>query len=348
MTVVDGIATSGLTSRLPRELRTLIQEPGTRTVLLSSSKDTNPKATILVLPEGASVPSLAIKVPLTDGAVSSISREAAALRDLHALGLGALTSTVPRCLDLVEHAGRVVLVSSAVTGTPLSVGYHAWRHTARPAAVLADFRLAGDWLAQLQEVRTGDGAPEEGVARWAARLAARWVEDPATPRVLDAVAEVADRLSAAASPQTPVHGDFWFGNVLRGDGHVSGVVDWESATTKGDPLRDLARFVLSYSLYLDRHTKPGFPVRGHLGLRAKRWGDGVRHALLGRGWYPDLVRDFLVAGLSRRGLPERLWFDVALAGVAEVAATSDHDDFARRHRDLVLDLFARRDEAVRR
>jgi hypothetical protein len=33
-----------------------------------------------------------------------------------------------------------------------------------------------------------------------------------------------------------------------------------------------------------------------------------------------------------------LWRDALLAGLAEVAATADHPDFAARHRDLVLQL----------
>ena len=60
-----------------------------------------------------------------------------------------------------------------------------------------------------------------------------------------------------------MHGDFWFGNLLTRDGVVSGVVDWEHAAAQGSPLRDAVRFVLSYSLYLDRHTRPGRRVLGH-------------------------------------------------------------------------------------
>ena len=90
-----------------------------------------------------------------------------------------------------------------------------------------------------------------------------------------------------------MHGDFWFGNLLVAGDAVTGVVDWENGGVTGCPLRDLARFPLSYSLYLDRHTRPGHRVLGHRGLRRDGFGAGVRYALLGSGWLPDLVRGFL-------------------------------------------------------
>jgi aminoglycoside phosphotransferase (APT) family kinase protein len=136
-----------------------------------------------------------------------------------------------------------------------------------------------------------------------------------------------------------VHGDLWFGNVLAA-GHVTGVVDWEAGAVRGDPVRDLARFVLAYALYLDRHTPPGRRVRGHPGLRAGHWGAGVAYAIDGTGWFPDLARGFLDQGLRRLGLPGALWRDVALAGLADVAATADHAAFALAHLRLLRHLLA--------
>ena len=58
-----------------------------------------------------------------------------------------------------------------------------------------------------------------------------------------------------------MHGDYWPGNLLLHRGRVSGVVDWEAGALAGEPLRDVVRFVLSYALYLDRHTRAGRPGR---------------------------------------------------------------------------------------
>ena len=82
-----------------------------------------------------------------------------------------------------------------------------------------------------------------------------------------------------------MHGDFWFGNLLVAGDAVTGVVDWENGGVTGCPLRDLARFPLSYSLYLDRHTRPGHRVLGHRRLRRAGFGPGVRYALLGEAGY---------------------------------------------------------------
>ena len=145
------------------------------------------------------------------------------------------------------------------------------------------------------------------------------------------------RLRLNQVPRTVVHGDFWFGNILVSGGRVSGVVDWEAATTRGEPVRDLVRFANMYALYLDRRTRRGRRVAGHRGLRADRWGAGLEYAIGGTGWFPTIYRRFLEDGLARLGAEPKSWRDAALAGVAEVAALTDHGDFARFH----LELFRR-------
>jgi aminoglycoside phosphotransferase (APT) family kinase protein len=112
---------------------------------------------------------------------------------------------------------------------------------------------------------------------------------------------------------------------------VTGVVDWEEAELRGEPLRDLARFALTYALYLDRHTHPGALVAGHPGLHANAWGCGIDYLLYGNGWICDLLRAFLRLGMRRLGVPGDLWREAVVAGVAEVAARADDEDFARAH-----------------
>jgi hypothetical protein len=95
---------------------------------------------------------------------------------------------------------------------------------------------------------------------------------------------------------------------------------------------------VSYALYLDRHTRPGRRVRGHRRLRADRWGAGLAYAVAGEGWFPDLVRDYLMDALARLGVPTGLWREVLIAGIADVIATADHPEFARNHLDLLISL----------
>jgi hypothetical protein len=144
-----------------------------------------------------------------------------------------------------------------------------------------------------------------------------------------------------------VHGDLWCGNVLVRDGAVSGVVDWEEAELRGEPLRDLARFALTYALYLDRHTRPGARVAGHPGLTAGTWGCGIDHLLSGSGWICDLLRAFLRLGMRRLGVPGELWPEVIVAGLAEVAARADDDRFARHHLRVLARMPARTQPGAR-
>ena len=46
----------------------------------------------------------------------------------------------------MSHEGRSALVSTALLGTPMTVGYHGWHHTARRRHVRRDFAAAGVWL----------------------------------------------------------------------------------------------------------------------------------------------------------------------------------------------------------
>lgn len=335
-------------------LRTAVREhlgaAGGRLVVVAMSRDENPKATVLAFPPGAASPRLAIKVALSAGARSSVAAEAGALRRLAECDPDLVGTTAPRLLGDHHDDGGAVMVTTAQPGVPMAVDYHRWRHTARPVAVHDDFRCAGRWLDALAAVPapeepwtyaagpararavTGTSVAEALVARWPASASARLLAD----RVASGVALLSD-----GRPSSVVHGDFWCGNVLRRGGAVTGVIDWEHASFADEPLRDRARFALSYALYLDRHTPPGRRVTGHPALVAGRWGEGVRYAFSGRGWFPSLVRTFVSDGLRATGRDPGLWREVLLAGLAEIAATSDHELFARQHLGLASSLAGR-------
>ncbi len=316
----------------------LLDVPGTRTLVLSGSKDPHPKVTVLVVPPGQEQPTLALKVATTPAAGQAVRREAAVLRSLHGLGRSVVHETVPRCLDLLEVDGLPVLVATVLPGRPLAVDYHRWRHTARPSKVGAELRAVTAWLTRVQAVGSG---PERPLGATACELALGWAAREPDDRLQVEVTRLRERLGQHGVAGTLVHGDLWCGNVLTGDGSVTGVVDWEAGSIGGEPLRDHVRLVLSHALYLDRHTRPGRRVAGHPGLRAGPWGEGVRYALLGTGWYPDAVRLLLQEALLRHRLPPRLWYDLALSGLAEAGAVADHPDFAAHHRALLLDLATR-------
>jgi hypothetical protein len=322
-----------MTMAPPRTLAAFVDQVGGRAACLAMSRDPNAKVTILLFPPGAERPAYVAKVPTTDAAALSVARESERLAEVGDLVPGPVSATIPKFVTTVEHLGRPVLVMTALPGRSMLAAYHSWRHTARREAVAADFSAAGDWLTGLNGAVGGIGQASvaemlDGVADLLGR---RFGGQPGTDSDLAALAALRGRLEGQRTPQSAVHGDFWAGNLLAERGRVLGVIDWEHACLAGSPVRDLARFATSYSQYLDRHTRPGRRVAGHPGLRAVRWGAGVEYAIDGAGWYPDLVRSFVMSGLGRLGAAPSCWRDVLLADLATTAAHADHDEFARRH-----------------
>lgn len=322
-----------MTMAPPRTLAAFIDQAGGRTACLAMSRDPNAKVTILVFPPGEARPAYVAKVPTTDTAALSVERETARLSEVGDRVPGPVNATIPKLVATVDHLGRPALVMTALPGQSMLAAYHSWRHTARRAAVAADFAAAGDWLAALHGAvgETGQVSVAQMLDGVADVLGRRFDGQPGIDADLAALAALRGRLDGQRTPQSVVHGDFWVGNLLTEGGRVLGVIDWEHAAPVGSPVRDLARFATSYSLYLDRHTRPGRRVAGHPGLRAGRWGAGVEYAIDGTGWYPDLVRSFVMSGLERLGASPACWRDVLLADLATTAAIADHDEFARKH-----------------
>lgn len=309
--------------------------PITPGLLMCASRDTDAKMTWI----STGPAPLAVKVPVTPAAGDAVRAEGEALRALADLPISeSLRRTLPRVVGTPTWDGLPVLVTTALPGVSLATSYHRWGHTARRRRVHADLRLAGDWLGRLQAETSRSLVAEPWGDRVVRAVARRWDGSTEADRALERLGSAAAQVDACAPAATAVHGDFWFGNVLVARGAVSGVVDWESGAPTGSPLRDLARFAVSYALYLDRHTRLGGRVSGHRGLRRGSAGGGIRHALLGRTWLAVEVQEFLRAGLRRRGLPERLWYPVAVIGLGEVAAQAGEDAFALDHLRLLADL----------
>ncbi len=328
----------------PQTLAAFIDQAGGRAACLAMSRDPNAKVTILLFPPGATRPAYVAKVPTTDAAARSVEREAGQLADVGSRALGPVSTTIPKVVATVEHLARPVLIMTALPGQSMLAAYHSWRHTAKREVVDADFRAAGSWLARLYDAaawsqRASLARLLDGVADAISR---RFGSQPGADADVEDLAALRDRLADYWAPQSIVHGDFWPGNLLVDGGRVLGVIDWENACLTGSSARDLARFATPYSLYLDRHTRPGRPVAGHPGLRAGRWGAGVEYAIDGAGWYPAVARSFVMTGLERLGVSASCWRDVLLADVAATAATADHDEFARHHLLLFRRLTGRR------
>ncbi|MGZ4493537.1 MAG: phosphotransferase family protein [Nocardioides sp.] len=313
--------------------------PGERRVLvLHHSRDVAAGVVMLLFDRGTSRPAVALKIADSEPGRERIRREKERLRRIRALSLGPVLNSIPA--PLPDRDSRfAVLATAGQAGVPMLVAYHRPGHTRTVPAVGADLDAAGVWLAGLQHTVTG--APEPLTVHQSCEAAACAVLDGSVPRleqVLQALGALRGRMARRTAVQTVVHGDFWPGNTLTDGQRITGVVDWELSEPSGSPVRDLARFAVAYSLYLDRHTAGGRPVRGHAGLRAGAPGAGVLYAADGAGWYPELVRRYLRDGLRRLGVPESAGRDAMQAEVAANAAEASEPAFARAQWALFLAL----------
>ena len=322
-----------------RTLSNLVDDAHGRVVCLAMSKDPNAKVTVLLFPPGQDQPGFVAKVPTTDASARSVHLEASMLASLNRRRLGPLNDTVPRIAAVVEHMGWPVLVTTALPGRVMLAAYHTWRHTARPDSVQADFDAAGGWLAALSR-RTASGQGDLGMMLDGVgpTIMRRFGEDPDTAADLEHLSALRARLDGHKVARGVMHGDFWPGNLLISDGRVRGVIDWENSRPDGLLTRDLARFMIAYSLYLDRHTRAGRLVSGHPGLRAGQWGAGLEYAINGTGWYSELAQRFMADGLQRLGVTADCVRDVILAELACMAAEADLPDFAQSHLQLLRRL----------
>ncbi len=324
--LIDIAGATEASTRPVRTLAELMRASELRCVVLGGSKDPNAKVTLLLVSPNSAAPVLGVKAPKTAAAARAVEREARALRDIRVLEPRLVLDSIPRVVELVEHEGRPALVTTAAAGEPLASAYFRAGHTAS-----RDLEAAASWLADFQAGTAAGGRPLELVESMRGRLAARFADDRELAFDLERLAELDARLRRETVLSAAVHGDYWFGNLLVRGGAVSGVVDWESAETAGQPTRDLVRFAVSYALYLDRRTRSGRHVCGHRGLRADSWGAALAFALDGVGWFPELLRAFVRDGLARLGASPAVWREAVLAGLAEIAATADEEEFARRH-----------------
>ena len=317
------------------EASRLLAVPGMEAVVLALSKDPNAKLTVLLLPEGEARPAKAVKVPTTEIATGRVLAERRLLDELRAHLPAGLLETIPRPdgHDFNRETNPILIVT-ALPGSPMSTRYHGWRHVATRSAVETDFNMAGAWLTKFQSATAGDVKPVDMDGGVIEILRSRFADHSSMGAVIERLRATYARLGGSMSPWTAVHGDFWFGNMLTVGDEVSGVIDWEAGSLIGEPIRDVVRFALTYALYLDRHSPVGGRVAGHRGLRSGVWGSGIEFAIDGEGWFPNLFRGYIKENLARLGADPGGWRDAALAGIVEIAATADHEAFARLHWEL--------------
>ena len=300
-----------------------------------------------------------VKAARRPSAEAALMAEYAALKELTLTAPEAMRGA-PTPIALERLNGHLVLVESPVAGEPMTARYYSPGHTSDPSRVAIDFRAAERWLQSFQRTTTtGEvvidsssiDACVDGVrTRYRREIGWSDVEE----ELFETIARRGLDFEGMSLPLVGVHGDFWMGNLLMGQGEIEGVVDWELSRLNGLPFQDIFKFPTSYGFYLDRAypgsdgVVPGHPSWGRGSERWARYGDwanlvGFRYSYFEQGWFPDLVRQFIERQLSRAGVPAGLVAVFFPLFLAEQAMTLDDPVFRNGYRSALTALWQERE-----
>lgn len=221
---------------------------------------------IALVRTGGRPPIVAVaKVP-RDGDMSSLRREAAALRLLerHAPSV----EHVPRVLGIVEAPGRGMLLETAVPGRVIDRRDLISRREEWVERVAA-------WTAALTPLPTSVAAPPlgAGIREAIATLERHAIGEPELVGSVARCRALLTPLMDADLPASLEHGDLAVPNLLVTRTGSLGVVDWELAGPSRFPLHDLAFFLthLAWELRVDSPASRLGSVRDVL-LERGGWG----------------------------------------------------------------------------
>jgi hypothetical protein len=334
-------------------------------LVLGIDRDPLAKVTLLLFDDLGRVCAVA-KVARDHRSEPALEQEYAALCHLACAPMTALRRDVPSPILLERVGERLVVVTTAIPGTPMTVGYYTPGHVGDPAAVRRDFDTAGDWLSRFQtatattSVTLGDELFRDHIQPVLARYRRRVGWSDWEAEAFADLEEETCRLPATPMPLGVVHGDYAIGNILVNRETLAGVIDWELSRPGGVQMSDVLKFAASYSSFLDRAAPPqGGAMPGHPGWRParQRWQSpsgwtnltGFMYGFYGDGWYPDLVRTFVSRHATRLGLPPAAVPVLLRTFVAQQATVLANRTYARGYQELlhVLHNLARDSRCVR-
>jgi Phosphotransferase enzyme family len=230
---------------------------------------------IVLLGQRRKRPCVVIKLSLTSGAAAGLQREGRVLAALHAdARLAEWCTLVPRRLAEGSLDGRRYAVDTALPDAPALTRATGGRELATVQ------EAAAEAISHLHRRTATVVAVDDAVID-------RWVTRPAgvlaghAGRDARGLGALADRLGAALHGRrltvSWVHGDLWPGNLLvRADGALSGIVDWDAAAPDGLPQHDLLHLIV-YTRRLTHGAELGAIVRDQ--LREQAWATHERRVL---------------------------------------------------------------------
>jgi O-antigen/teichoic acid export membrane protein/aminoglycoside phosphotransferase len=266
-------------------------------------------------------PEVVVKLAWTPVGADRVAAHLAAVRSLRSLPrLGEWTSLLPDVLDVGAVRGRAYVVERALPGVDARPFASDGRREAAVAAAARSMRTLYD--ATSTDVLVDSAWLEAWVHQRLDRVrrerAGAGREAFAGPRGALEAALLGQRVRAGS-----VHGDLWLGNVLMDPDtcRVTGIVDWEHASSVGPVAADLAHLVLS-TRSLTR--------REQLGAVAAR-------LIEGRDSLSETERELLAGwGMSAREALLLAWLQ-HLNGRLAQSTLHPHGRWMRRNADPVLE-----------
>lgn len=232
-------------------------------------------AVFMIFTKGSPEPRLVAKTPRLTDETSSLDREVANLRALHAIRPGGFDSA-PRVLAYEAQWGSQLLLETAVVG-----------YTMRPAVVRRRPKECGEagirWLVEVHQASAQRRHDPRGAIERLVNGPLNYFERvfPVTNEEKELIAETRRLVKPLESIEIPLvfeHGDFSAPNILMGEDGEIGVVDWELAEPQGLPAVDLF-FFISYLAFARSRAE-----------KVEEYLDAFRGAFFGpEAWAPQYV-----------------------------------------------------------
>jgi hypothetical protein len=253
----------------------------------------NRKINILVFNHREKQPALILRIAQTEEQRTFLNNEYKTLSGL--AGQTTLSSAIPLPLSLFEFQKKLVAVERSLAGVSLFALLLRRKHT-RPSWVQHDFRLACDFLCELERATLVGSVSFHDAANVDSKLAQldnsygsiNWPKG-----YKERILEIANSYQSLRLRQCARHGDFWFGNLLISPQGL-GVIDWEGYAHPDLVFHDIFFFMTTYALF--------YPWRG--------WNEcptemAFRLGFIESNWLSEMIKDTLVLFFQRLNIPPR-------------------------------------------
>ena len=259
---------------------------------------------LLLAPLGTTRPTTAVAIADAHDSRRAADNEQNVLLRLRAGAGRELTDTIPRILQRVSTSCSAV---GLVVALPKAPHGHDSVDRGRTGnqSVLLMLKAVDAWLELLASETGGVDVRPVHVGTAGVRWLTNLYPDSRMGAGLDGIIRAQRLMSVHDVRRSAVHGCLCPRHVSVSGDRMVAVDDWGMATTDGDPLVDLG----------------GFAVR--------LAGDRLGEVLDGRTTFARTLRSFVTAGLTRLGIPGRLWRELLLLAQVDrahyAAGRSDAD-----------------------